>query len=124
MMTIWLRISELMIFQLYIHPFHTKDLKREIAWVWVISESFNNDTRRFIHIDVWNKRARWSKTSGKEEDLVWNEDELIGHVKWLIVCGDSLFKQDIGIPMGTDCALFLANPFLYAFECKWLLKKV
>ena len=103
-----------------------KDLKREIAWV--ISESFNNDTRRFIHIDVWNKRARWSKTRGKEEDLVWNKDELIGHVKWLIdniyvVCGDSLFKQDIGIPMGTDCAPFLANLFLYAFEYKWLLKK-
>ena len=103
-----------------------KDLKREIAWV--ISESFNNDTRRFIHIDVWNKRARWSKTRGKEEDLVWNKDELISHVKWLIdniyvVCGDSLFKQDIGIPMGTDCAPFLANLFLYAFECKWLLKK-
>lgn len=114
-----------MIFQLYTSIPH-KDLKEEIAWV--ISESFNNDTRRFIHIDVWNKGSRWSKTRGKEEDLVWNKDELIGHVKWLIdniyvVCGDSLFKQDIGIPMGTDCAPFLANLFLYAFEYKWLLKK-
>ena len=57
------------------------------------------------------QRSSWSKTRGKEEDLVWNKDELIGHVKWLIdniyvVCGDSLFKQDLGIPMGTDCAPF------------------
>ena len=72
-----------------------------------------------------------TKTRGKENDRVWNKDELIGHVKyviWLIdniyvVCGDSLFKQVIGIPMGTDCAPFLANLFLFAFEYKWLLKK-
>ena len=103
-----------------------KDLKKEIAWV--ISECFNDDARRFIHIDVWREEARWSKTRGKDNDHVWNKEELIGHVEWLIdniyvVCGDSLFKQVIGIPMGTDCAPFLANLFLYAFEFKWLLKK-
>ena len=25
--------------------------------------------------------------------------------------------------MGTDCAPFLANLFLYSYECDWLLKK-
>jgi len=40
-----------------------------------------------------------------------------------VVCGDSVFKQAIGIPMGTDCAPFLANLFLFAFEYKWLSKK-
>ena len=36
------------------------------------------------------------------------------HINIYDVCGDSLFKQKIGIPMGTDCAPFLANLFLFA----------
>ena len=40
-----------------------------------------------------------------------------------MLCGDSMFKQVIGIPMGTDCALFLANLFLFAYEYKWLTKR-
>ena len=39
------------------------------------------------------------------------------------MCGDSLFRQVIGIPMGTDCAPFLANLYLYSYEYQWLLKK-
>jgi hypothetical protein len=34
-----------------------------------------------------------------------------------------MFKQAIGIPMGTDCAPFLANCFLFAYEYKWLTEK-
>ena len=38
--------------------------------------------------------------------------------------GDKCFKQEIGIPMGTDCAPLLANLFLYAYEYQWIVKKV
>ena len=40
-------------------------------------------------------------------------------------CGGQLFRQKIGIPMGSDPAPFMANLFLYHFESKWLkeLKK-
>ena len=30
--------------------------------------------------------------------------------------GGSLFRQVIGIPMGTNCALLLAGLFLYSYE--------
>ena len=40
------------------------------------------------------------------------------------MCGDELFRQVIGIPMGTDCAPFLANLFLYSYECEWTEKKL
>ena len=40
-----------------------------------------------------------------------------------VTCGDSLFRQAIGIPMGTDCAPFLANLFLYSYEHDWVLEK-
>jgi hypothetical protein len=49
-------------------------------------------------------------------------------MKWLInniyvVCGDSVFRQVIGIPMGTDCAPFLANLYLYSYKYQRLVKK-
>ena len=83
---------------------HT-ELKKQIKWV--IDQAFNNESRKFIHIGKGS--ARWSKSRGKTKNC-WDKVELFNHVKWLIdniyvVCGDSLFKQKIGIPMGTDCAL-------------------
>ncbi|MEO0333994.1 MAG: hypothetical protein AAF223_20355, partial [Bacteroidota bacterium] len=35
-------------------------------------------------------------------------------------CGDLVFKQNIGIPMGTDCAPKLANLFLFYHEFKFM----
>ena len=36
--------------------------------------------------------------------------------------GSSTFRQAIGKPMGSDPALFMANPYLNYFENKWILK--
>ena len=46
-------------------------------------------------------------------------------LNWLIdniyvTFGDKVFRQKIGIPMGTDCAPFLANLFLYSYEYEWI----
>jgi hypothetical protein len=46
-------------------------------------------------------------------------------LNWLIdniyvTFGDAVFRQKIGIPMGTDCAPFLANLFLYSYENEWI----
>ena len=35
--------------------------------------------------------------------------------------GDKIFRQIIGIPMGTDCAPDLANLFLFAYEYKYIM---
>ena len=34
--------------------------------------------------------------------------------------GDSIFRQTIGIPMGTNCAPLLANLYLFYYEYKFL----
>ena len=34
-----------------------------------------------------------------------------------------MFRQIIGIPMGTDCAPLLANLFLYSYEFSWIDKQ-
>ena len=36
--------------------------------------------------------------------------------------GDATFLQTIGIPMGTNCAVYIANFFLYAFELEFIQK--
>ena len=90
----------------------------------VINQCFNNDGRRYIHINGNN--TRWKRARGKSND-VWDSNTLINHINYLIdniyvKCGDTLFQQIIGIPMGTDCAPFLANLFLYSYEYEWMLK--
>jgi hypothetical protein len=101
-----------------------KKLKKRMRMV--ISQCFNKDRRRFIKID--RTSANWSTTRGKANNC-WNAEEFIKHVEYLIdniyvVCGDSVFRQVIGIPMGTDCAPFLANLFLYSYEREWMDKMV
>ena len=37
-------------------------------------------------------------------------------------CGNKLFRQVVGIPMGSDPAPYFANLFLYHHESRWLNK--
>jgi hypothetical protein len=37
---------------------------------------------------------------------------------------DKILRQRIGIPMGTNCAVFVANPFCFAYEFDFLLQLV
>ena len=86
----------------------------------------NASTRPLVNTFVLVKSsAVWHRSRGNGKNLSWDKDELINYVNYLIdiiyvVCGDTLFRQTIGIPMGTDCAPFLANLFLYSYEYKWL----
>ena len=38
--------------------------------------------------------------------------------------GGQLFRQTVGIPMGTNCALLLADLFLYSYENEFLDKLI
>jgi hypothetical protein len=55
------------------------------------------------------------------------KDKLISMLEYLInniysTVGDKTFKQIIGIPMGTDCAPFIANLYLHFKEYNWIKK--
>ena len=56
----------------------------------------------FLH----KKKKRYTRVVDKDDLLCWL-DFLLDNL--FITAGDSLFKQTIGIPMGTNCAVFLAN---------------
>jgi hypothetical protein len=39
-----------------------------------------------------------------------------------VTCGNTIYKQLVGIPMGTNCAPVLANLFLYAYESAYITR--
>eukprot|EP00249_Psilotum_nudum_P018696 c26920_g5_i1 orf=218-532(+) len=41
-----------------------------------------------------------------------------------IVVGSSLFKQEVGIPMGTNCAVFIANLYLFTYEFDFMKRLI
>jgi hypothetical protein len=65
------------------------------------------------------------KKDVKPDIIFLNSEILIKMIAWLIDntyvrIGDKVFRQVIGIPMGTDCAPFLANLFLFSYEFQWM----
>ena len=53
------------------------------------------------------------------------EETLIAYVEYLVdsiyVCvGNRIYRQCVGIPMGTDCAPLLANLFLFYYEYNYM----
>jgi hypothetical protein len=100
-----------------------KQLKTRLALV--IKDAFNASNKSFI--SVYKNDARWTD-SPKEKTLSLDYKKVVKLLNWLIdnifvTFGDKLFRQKIGIPMGTDCAPFLANLFLYSYEYEWIDKQ-
>lgn len=94
------------------------DLKERMRWL--IGKSFYNDSKQFMYIS--NRDATWYKRRGT---LKVSKDDLLTHIDYLIdnvyiTVGEHIFRQTVGIPMGTDCAPFLANLYLYALEFNYL----
>ena len=66
----------------------------------------------------------WSTQKGKFGISV-TESQLVQYVEYLIdnifiQVSDRVYKQVVGIPMGTDCAPLLANLFLFRYEYKFI----
>ena len=91
------------------------DLKDKIKWV--IDKSFYNDSKQYIFVNDYN--ATWKKRNNTH---ILDKDTLIKYVNIYINVNNKIFRQTIGIPMGTNCAPFLANLYLYALEFQFLEK--
>ena len=78
------------------------------------------------YIAVTRHGARW--VDGVDRCKTWfDKKSLKLAVKYLLencyfTIGNNVFRQCIGIPMGSDPAPFFANLFLYYYENKWLNK--
>jgi hypothetical protein len=94
------------------------DLKLKMKWI--IDIAFCNDSKQYMFVSEYN--ASWNK---RKHALRVSKIQLIEYINYLIdniyvTVGDNIFRQKIGIPMGTDCAPYLANLYLYALEFKYL----
>ena len=83
---------------------------------------FKNNKKQCV-IKISGNRAYWHKGIANKSTI--DHNQVIKYIDWLISntyfkFGNLILKQEIGIPMGTDCAPFLANLFLYYFEEKFV----
>ena len=73
-----------------------------------LKEAFKSS--KFSYISVYKHSARWTNSPGKNTQHL-DCNKVIRLMNWLldniyVTFGDKLFRQVIGIPMGTDCAVF------------------
>ena len=89
----------------------------------IIRFIFKGGCNKFISINSFGV-ARWTKSSNSSSSK-YDLDKTLKALKYLLdnchfKCGNKLFKQVIGIPMGSDPAPFFANLFLYCYESRWI----
>jgi hypothetical protein len=83
---------------------------------------FTFDSGNIIFFNVGPYDAQWSS---KPDDWYFTKASLTSALQYLInICyfqvGSLLFRQKIGIPMGSSPAPFLANLFLFYHEKEWI----
>ena len=79
---------------------------------------------KYICCSEKSKTAYFSKSRSKT-NISFTAEELINYVRIIvdnsfILFHDKIYRQVIGIPMGTNCAPFLANIFLHTYEYDYL----
>ena len=77
-----------------------------------------NGTNRYTYLVIGRDESYFVKNYSKS-DKKYTEDEIVNMMEFLIdnifvQFGGRVFQQNIGIPMGTNCAPLLADLFLYS----------
>ena len=82
-------------------------------------------------LSVNKSNARWVTGHRTKSSILFNIEQTKEALRYLMAnchfsLGNRLFRQVIGIPMGSDPAPFFANLFLYYYENKWVksLKRI
>ena len=91
----------------------------------LIQEAYRVRDSEYIVADT-NGNAYWSdipSTSSAKHNIT--DEMLIAYVEYLINniyvgIGNRVYRQCIGIPMGTDCAPLVANLFMFHYEYKYM----
>ena len=93
----------------------------------LIHNSFKrrNGSNRYTHIKITSGNGYFIDTINPGGDNLYTADQICRMVEFLIdnifvKLGGCLFRQVIGIPMGTNCAPLLADLFLYSYESEFL----
>ena len=104
-----------------------RQLKSNVQYF--IRKVFSFMDKEYINSSQFSKKAYFSKNGRNKNDCCFNMHQLIEAVFFIIdnsyICFQNhVFRQIIGIPMGTNCAPHLANIYLHIYEYKYLQKLV
>ena len=98
-----------------------------ISKVFACLRTFKNP-KEFICYSSSSNTTYYSKNRSKS-NICFDRSELIKAVEYIIDHAyisfqNSIYRQIVGIPMGTNCAPFLANIYLHVFEYDYLSKLI
>ena len=82
------------------------------------------DIKNYICCSVNSKHAYFSRTKSKT-NVCYTKETLVSAIEYIIdnsyiTFQDIIYRQIVGIPMGTNCAPYLANIYLHVFEYNYL----
>ena len=94
----------------------------------IYSLKHNRAEGAYNYIVIHNNLAFWAKSKPKYKTAL-TATELIKHLNYLIdniyvTFGDKLYRQIFGIPMGTNCAVFIANFYLFSYELDYVTEQI
>ena len=96
----------------------------------IINNAFKhkNGATRYTHIKVGRNKSHFT-SDPLNGDYKYTANDICKMIEFLVnnMCvgfGGQLFRQMVGIPMGTNCAPLLADLFLYSYENEFLDKLI
>ena len=92
----------------------------------IINQCFfhKNGNRDFQYVVIGYKETDFVRDHSdapqkySDADVIQMQEYLIDNM--FVEFGGRIFQQTIGIPMGTNCALLLADLFLYSYEAEFV----
>ena len=95
---------------------------------YFVEKIFKFLDKEYINSSFSSKKAYFSKNRSKK-NVSFNVHELIEAIYFIIdnsyiTFQSYIYRQTIGIPMGTNCAPHLANIYLHVYEYKYLGKLI
>ena len=91
----------------------------------LIHKTFELKEKDFVNVSSNLNNISWSKCKNPRYVYSYNREDVKNLLRYLI---DNIFvkfrgriyKQNIGVPMGCDCAPFLANLYLFCYEYQYI----
>ncbi len=99
-----------------------EDLKDKLKWC--IDKAFKGGTNQWIKV---SKEAHFNNGKNGKDDELFSKEQVYKMLELVVdqayfAVGDNVYRQCVGIPMGTDPGPFLANFYLYSYEFKYMEK--
>ena len=107
------------------HQSHTICFSLELLHLYTTHSRGDMEVTDITHIKITSGKGCFIDTINPGGDNLYTADQICRMVEFLIdnifvKFGGCLFRQVIGIPMGTNCAPLLADLFLYPYESEFL----